>query len=206
MLDAHIRPLIDPTLNRMGRFLHAKGLSANVLTGLGFVCGLGAMGAIYGHAYGLAALLLMLNRLFDGLDGAVARVSALTDFGGFFDIVCDFIIYGGVVFAFGLAHPETLPWAAFLMFSFKGPMVSFLAYAILAAKRERTTSHQGVKSFYYLSGICEGTETFAFLLAFCIFPEWFVPLAAVFGTLCWLTMVGRVYAAWRDFGAASNAS
>jgi len=32
----------------------------------------------------------------------------LTDFGGFLDIFCDFIIYFGIVFAFGMGNPTQL--------------------------------------------------------------------------------------------------
>mmetsp|Transcript_23189 Transcript_23189/g.25756 ORF Transcript_23189/g.25756 Transcript_23189/m.25756 type:complete len:166 (-) Transcript_23189:153-650(-) len=44
--------------------------------------------------YTLALVLWLLNRILDGLDGAVARFSdTQSDFGGYLDIVCDFIVY-----------------------------------------------------------------------------------------------------------------
>ena len=58
---------------------------------------------------GAALLLFILNRLFDGLDGAVARATRRTDRGGFLDIVFDFAVYGAVPLAFALREPAGLP-------------------------------------------------------------------------------------------------
>jgi phosphatidylglycerophosphate synthase len=198
MLDARLRRLIDPALDRLCGPLAAHGLSANLATVVGFAAGLCAMAAIVGQAYGLGLGLLLLNRLLDGLDGALARHSGLTDLGGFLDIVCDFIVYAGVPMAFALADPEAnaLP-AAFLIFSFIGTATSFLAFAVMAAKRGITTERRGRKSLYYLGGLTEGTETIlAFVLA-CLWPAWFPLIAWLFGALCWLTTAIRVAAAWQ---------
>ena len=127
MFDHRIRPLIDPPLNSLGHYLYKTGIDANTMTLLGFVSGLLAMGMILMANYLLAFFLLASNRLADGLDGAIARHSGLSDFGGFLDIVCDFIVYSGVVMAFGFSDPTKLPYSAFLVFSFVGPMVSFFS-------------------------------------------------------------------------------
>jgi phosphatidylglycerophosphate synthase len=193
VLDARLRRLIDPPLDRLSAPLAAHGLSANAVTVAGFAIGLGAAAAIAGRAYWLGLALLLLNRLCDGLDGAVARRRGLTDLGGFLDIVLDFLIYSAVPFAFALADPaaNALP-AAFLVFSFVGTGSSFLAYAIMAAKRGVSTELRGQKSLYYLGGLTEGTETIlAFVLA-CLWPALFPWIALVFGLLCWLTTATRI--------------
>ena len=112
MLDARLRRLIDPPLDRVSAPLAAHGLSANAATVAGFLIGLGAALAIAGRAYLLGLGLLLLNRLLDGLDGALARRQGLTDLGGFLDIVLDFLIYAAVPFAFALADPASRaePW------------------------------------------------------------------------------------------------
>jgi phosphatidylglycerophosphate synthase len=193
MLDARLRRLIDPPLDRLCGPLARNGVSADLATIVGFVVGLCAIAAIAGQAYGLGLGLLLLNRLLDGLDGALARQRGITDLGGFLDIVCDFIVYAGVPLAFALADPSAnaLP-AAFLIFSFIGTATSFLAFAIMAAKRGITTDLRGKKSLYYLGGLTEGSETIlAFVLA-CLWPDWFPLIAWVFGALCWLTTATRV--------------
>lgn len=205
MLDPYIRPIIDPPLNTLGRKLVKIGFTANVMTNIGFLFGVAAILSIIMHQYTLAASFIICNRLADGLDGAIARHSRLTDFGGFLDIVCDFIIYSGIVFAFGAINSENLLYASFLIFSFIGPITSFLAYAIIASKRQVSSQKRGKKSFYYLGGICEGTETAAVLILFCIIPQHFNMVCVVFGLLCWMTTIGRIYNAWIDFGEKISA-
>jgi phosphatidylglycerophosphate synthase len=199
MFDAPIRPYINLPLNWMGRKISHLGISANAVTLMGFSFGLGAIGCILQGNYLLGALFLVFNRLFDGLDGAVARSQGLSDFGGFLDIVCDFIIYSGIVFAFGIHDSNKLIYAAFLIFSFVGPITSFLAYSILAAKNNIQTTKRGEKSFYYLGGICEGTETTLTLFLLCLIPDYFSIICIVYGCLCWITTIGRTYNAFTDF-------
>jgi phosphatidylglycerophosphate synthase len=193
VLDARLRRLIDPPLDRLSAPLVARGISANAVTVAGFAIGLCAAAAIAGRAYLLGLALLLLNRLCDGLDGAVARRRGLTDLGGFLDIVLDFLIYAAVPFAFALADPAAnAPAAAFLIFSFMGTGSSFLAYAIMAAKRGVSSDLRGRKSLYYLGGLTEGTETIlAFVLA-CLWPALFPWIALIFGLLCWLTTATRI--------------
>jgi phosphatidylglycerophosphate synthase len=200
VLDPYIRPLIDPPLNAIGKRMVVIGVSANMTTVIGFIFGLIAIAMIILQHFSIAAIFIGLNRLADGLDGAVARHTYLSDFGGFLDIVSDFIIYSGIVFAFGVTNPDNLLYAAFLIFSFIGPMTSFLAYAVIASKRKITSSQRGKKSFYYLGGICEGTETGTALILFCLIPQYFSNICVVFGVLCWMTTIGRIYNAWIDFG------
>ena len=54
---------------------------------------------------------------------------------------------------------------------------SFLAFAIMAAKRGLSTDLRGRKSLYYLGGLTEGTETILFLALACLLPAWFALLA-----------------------------
>jgi phosphatidylglycerophosphate synthase len=176
------------------------GISADAVTLTGAVIGLAACVAIALRADGLALGLLALNRLADGLDGSVARRTLTTDRGGFLDIVCDFLFYGGFVFAFALGRPEAALPAAFLLVSFIGTGASFLAFAVFAAKRGITTEIRGAKSLYYLGGLTEGTETIALFVAICLVPDAFPWLAWGFGALCWLTVASRVASGWRAFG------
>lgn len=199
MIDSLIRPVIDPPLNFLGKILASKGISANKITFFGFLCGVIAMMHIFLSQYHFAVFWILANRILDGLDGAVARNSRLSDFGGILDILSDFLVYAGIVFAFGVSKKEFAFPALFLLFSFIGPMVSFLAYAIIAAKRGIETQKQGKKSFYYLEGLCEGFETILALLLMCLFPEYFTCICVVFGALCWLTTIGRILNAKTNF-------
>ena len=199
MLDAYLRPVIDRPLNHLGQRLSDVGLSPNAMTCIGFSLGILAMTLIGYQHYMLASFAILGNRLADGLDGAIARHTQLSDFGGFLDIVADFIIYSGIVFAFGISQSHYLWYALILIFSFIGPITSFLAYAIIASKRNISTQARGQKSFYYLGGLCEGTETACVLLLMCWLPHFFSTICLIYAAMCWLTTMGRVYAAWTDF-------
>ncbi|MEP0391901.1 MAG: CDP-alcohol phosphatidyltransferase family protein [Erythrobacter sp.] len=191
MFDAKIRPLIDPPLNAIGAKIAGAGISANALTFTGLAIGLGGAVAIaFGNIW-LGLVLILANRLLDGLDGAVARASAPTPLGGYFDIVADFAFYVSVPVGFGiLASGNTLP-ALVLVASFVLTGVSFLAFAVIAAQRGEETQDHGKKSFFYSTGLAEGTETIAVFIAMCLFPAWFGVIAYVYAGLCVLTVVQR---------------
>ncbi|MFL5332547.1 MAG: CDP-alcohol phosphatidyltransferase family protein [Geminicoccaceae bacterium] len=198
MLDARLRRVIDPPLDRAGAALVRLGIGADTLTLGGFALGLLAMGAVMAGHYGAGLALLAFNRLADGLDGAVARHSRPTDLGGFLDIVLDFIVYAGMVFAFAVADPGANALAAaFLLFAFMGTGSSFLAFAVMAAKRRLSTDLRGRKSLYYLGGLAEGMETMLFLALACLVPDRFAALALVFAGMCWLTTLARIAAGFQ---------
>jgi phosphatidylglycerophosphate synthase len=200
MLDSWMRPLIDPPLARAGRALARLGVTANAVTLAGLVFGLLMAAMIAAGAGAWALLPLALSRLADGLDGAVARASARTDFGGYLDITCDFVFYGSIPLAFVLRDPDANGIAgAFLLASFYVNGASFLGYAILAEKRGIETADQGLKNLYFSAGLMEGTETILFFALLCLLPFAFAPLAWVFGALCLVTALSRVLLARRTF-------
>ncbi|MFC7705927.1 CDP-alcohol phosphatidyltransferase family protein [Plastorhodobacter daqingensis] len=200
MLDRHLRPLIDPTLNRLGRSLAGRGITADALTLAGLALGIAASTAVVVGAFGMALGLLLASRLADGLDGAVARASRTTDFGGYLDITCDFLFYGLFPLAFVLHDPLANGVAgAILLTSFYANGASFLGYAILAERRGLQSSARGVKSLYFTGGLLEGTETILFFVLLCLWPAGFGPVALIFAGLCFLTALSRVLLARQVF-------
>ena len=175
------------------------GVSANGLTSIGIALGIGA-GAALAHGLFMAGLVLIItNRLLDGLDGAVARATQQTDFGGYLDIVGDFVFYLAVPLGFGLAAPGNLVPALLLLACFGLTGISFLAFAAIAAKRGLETSAHGKKSFFYSTGLAEGTETIAVFILCCLWPAHFPVIATVYAGLCILTVIQRTAAAWAAF-------
>lgn len=202
MLDGMIRGVIDPPLNLGGRWLAARGASADAVTLIGLALGLLAAGLLaFGHAGLLVVLPLLASRLADGLDGAVARARGKTDFGGFLDIVCDFVFYAAIPLAFVLRDPAANGAAgAFLLLSFYINGATFLGYAILAAKRGLETRSRGEKSLYFTAGLLEGSETIGFFVLITLWPGSFALAAWLFGALCLVTALARVLLARRAFG------
>lgn len=192
MFDRRLRRWIDPLLEQPATLLARRGVSANAVTLGGLAFGLTACLALSQQNYFAALALIGMNRLCDGLDGAVARRSATTAVGGFLDSVCDSIFYSAVPLAFAIGRPETAFPALVLVQSFMGTTGSFLAFAALAARRGTPDAWEGKKSFYYHFGLMEGGETIGFFVAFCLFPDLFATLAYPFAALCWLTTAIRV--------------
>ncbi len=201
MLDGILRKVIDPVVNRWGRRLAQVGVTANDVTLVGLGLGLVSAAMIALGAVGWLALIpLLMGRVADGLDGAVARATKPSDFGGYLDIACDFLFYGAIPLAFVLRDPAANGIAgAFLLFSFYVNGATFLGFAILAAKRGMETRARGEKSLYFTAGLLEGSETIAIFTAFCLWPAGFMPLAWGFGALCFVTALARVLLARKIF-------
>ena len=212
MLDRPARHLLDPLLQALAGLLVRAGISANTLTFAGFALGLGAS-LLIALQHPLAGLTMMaVSRLLDGLDGAVARLTRPSDRGGYFDITLDFIFYASVPLAFAWAQPEKNALAAaFLLACFMGTASSFLAFAVLAEKRRQQAPHQASperespalstpgKSFYFLGGLTEATETLLCFALMCLYSEHFSQLAVAFSVLCLITILTRLTRAWKEF-------
>jgi phosphatidylglycerophosphate synthase len=201
MIDAVILPVQRRLLTPPGQWLAARGVRADHLTLAGCLVGLAGAGAAALGLYGLALLGLVLNRLADGLDGAVARVTGPTDRGAFLDIALDFVFYAAFPLGFVLADPGANAVAgAVLITSFVLSGTSFLAFAVVAAKRGMQARDYPMKGIYYLGGLTEGAETIAVFAVFCLFPTQFAPIAYAFAAAAAVTGVTRYAAGWQAFG------
>ena len=193
MFDATLRPHINKPLATLAKRAVAWGIGANTVTVSAFVLGMAAAALVAAQLYWVALGVLLVSRVLDGLDGAIARETKLTDLGGYLDITLDFIVYASVVFGFALADPQANALAAaFLTTSFMAPAATFLAYAIFAQKHGLTTDIRGAKSLYYLGGLTEGFETILTLCLMCAFPAWFPVFAVVYAIMCWVTGGTRI--------------
>ena len=201
MLDRRALEWLRPLLDGGARRLVALGVHADTVSLAGFVLGIAAAVAIAVGRPGAALALLLLSRLADGLDGAVARLTRPTDRGAFLDIALDFLFYASIPLAFAVADPQANALAAAaLLAAFIGTGSSFLAFAVLAERRGLKSAAHPRKGFFYLGGLTEGTETIACFAAMCLWPAYFAPLAYAFAALCVLTVATRIAAGWAAFG------
>ena len=205
MLDGVMRKIIDRPLNAVGTRLAHLGFTANAMTLFGLTLGLAAGVAIAASWFWWGVTLIVISRLADGLDGAIARATKKTDFGGYLDISSDFMFYGAIPFGFILSNPaaNAIP-GAFLLLSFYFNGGTFLGYAILAEKHELTTEQRGIKSLYFTDGLIEGTETIAFFIVLAIWPVLFPVFSVIFALLTFATGAGRLLMAHRIFGDVSS--
>ncbi|MBU4323791.1 MAG: CDP-alcohol phosphatidyltransferase family protein, partial [Gammaproteobacteria bacterium] len=102
--------------------------------------------------------------------------------------------------AFAIADPaaNALP-AAVLLAAFIGTGSSFLAFAIVAEKRRLQSVAFPDKSFYFLGGLTEATETIAAFAAMCLWPGHFALIAYAFAALCAITIALRIVWGWQRF-------
>jgi len=199
MLDRAATAALKPILEAGARVLVRRGVGADAVTVTGFAIGIAAAAAIAFGYFGGGLMLLLVSRLADGLDGAVARLTRPSDRGAFLDITLDFLFYASIPLAFAVADPaaNALP-AAVLLAAFIGTGSSFLAFAVLAERRKLASTDHPRKGFYYLGGLTEATETLICFGLMCVWPERFAWWAYGFAALCGLTIVSRIVGGARD--------
>ncbi len=192
MIDARLQPLLRMVYAAPARWLAGRGVTADLLSVAGFLLGIAGSACVASRAFWAGLGLLLLNRIMDGLDGAVARFVGPTDRGAFLDIALDFLFYASVPLAFAVADPAANALAAAaLLFGFVGSTSSFLAFAAVEAQRGLAPLVFRHKGIHYLGGITEGFETIAFFVAMTLWPVAFAPLAWLFAGLCLITTLTR---------------
>jgi phosphatidylglycerophosphate synthase len=198
MLDRYATALIKPVVNALGKTLARAGVTADQLTFAAFLVGITAAFFIATGAYLTGAAAIFLSRTCDALDGAVARQRTPTDRGGFLDISLDFLFYASIPLAFAVADPaRNALAAATLLAAFVGTASSFLAFAAVAAKRGLHSTDYPDKSFYFLGGLTEATETLMMFAAMCLWPQHFATLAYIFAAACCITIATRLWYGWK---------
>ena len=192
MFDRQIQKFTQKPLAVMAKII-LKLLKPNHMSIIGFMFGLFMCVMIFFQFYLYALILLMLNRLCDGLDGTMARLTIPTPLGGYLDIVFDFTIYSGFVLAFGLSNTNYNIVSMVLLFL-------YIVQTQLDKIPESSEFNQELpKSFYYSSGLIEGTETIIFMVLCLLFPNFYIFISIIFGILCFITFISRVIVCYKEF-------
>ena len=198
MLDRFAIAALKPGLERAARLIRRAGIGADAVTWAGFGIGIAAALVITQQQFVWGLALLLASRLADGLDGAVARLTTPTDRGAFLDIALDFLFYASIPLAFALADPAANALAAaVLLAAFVGTASGFLAYAVMAERRQLSSTDYPAKGLYYLGGLTEATETITCFALMCLWPQHFAAWAYGFAVLCGVTIATRLAAGWR---------
>ena len=206
MFDRLATRLIRPAVNALAAPLGRVGVQANTVTWVGLGLGLGAAALIANGFFALGGVVIVLSRACDALDGAIARQTQATDLGGFLDIALDFVFYASIPLAFAIENPtHNALAAAVLLAAFIGTGTSFLAFAVIAAKRNMHNVAYPNKSFYFLGGLTEGFETLVCFIAMCCWPASFSELAWGFSALCLVTLCSRIAWGMRAFSSQEAA-
>ncbi len=198
MFDRQIQKYTQRPLQYIAK-LFLKFISPNNMTLIGFSFGVLMCFTIIIDQYFIAIIFLFLNRLSDGLDGAMARLQTPTPLGGYLDIVLDFLIYGGFVLSFGITDQNNTLLSMVLLFCYIGTGSTFLAKAaIMPSLTKQNLNEEIPKSFYYVVGLVEGTETIIFMFLCLLFPNLFIYLASIFILFCLITIVFRIIVFYKE--------
>jgi len=198
MFDRQIQKFTQKPLQYIAK-LFLKFISPNQMTFIGFSFGVLMCLLIIIDQYLIAMIFLFLNRLSDGLDGAMARLQTPTPLGGYLDIVLDFLIYGGFVLSFGITEQNNSLLSMVLLFCYIGTGGTFLAKAaLLPSLTNQNLNEEIPKSFHYAVGLVEGTETIIFMFLCLLFPGLFIYLASIFALLCLITIVFRIIVFYKE--------
>lgn len=186
---------VKNNINKVAEKLAKMGVSANAISVAGFVVGMMTPNFLAMNMYGWALFCILFNRLCDALDGAVAKIKGISNFGIFLDACLDYVFYAAVIFGFALAVPHNYAVAAsFLLFAFASSACAMLAYAVVAYKQTELK-----ESPFYLGGFAQGAETITAFVILCIVPVWFVPVAIILGCWCLIKAMLVVSTAYYTF-------
>ncbi len=192
MIDPQLNKILKPILGVFVKKLSKLNINPNAISFIGFFFGLCCFYSIANAMFIYAFIFLCLNRLCDGLDGAMARLVGETDLGAFYDIILDFLFYSLFPLSFIILDLDNTYSICFLLFSFVATQTSFLASAWIIEKNKLSISDGQKKSFFYAGGIAEGFETIICFTMMIFLNEFVNYIAYIFGILCWITFITRV--------------
>lgn len=192
MFDSYLRALKD----RLGAPIAQRlvNVGPNAISLLGLVAGINtALFAFFGY-FGVALAFWLVNRFLDGLDGLVARLhNQQDDFGGYLDILSDFVVYAAVPIGLVLGSPSPSRYAALIamLAAFYINTASWMYLAAILEKRS-ARSDDTLTTIVMPSGLVGGFETIVFFSLFFIFPSQVTLLFSIFSALIIFTIFQRL--------------
>ncbi|MGZ0712763.1 CDP-alcohol phosphatidyltransferase family protein (plasmid) [Coraliomargarita sp. W4R53] len=203
MIDSQLRGALQRPLEWGARTIDVSWVTPNRLTLVGMILGLSSAALAAFELWIPALVVWLLSRVFDGLDGALARRRSQhgpkSEVGGFLDIVADFVAYGATVVgvAIGAAAGYDAPWWPFLLvlFAYYLNGTTFLAFSSIAERTSRRIDDG--RSLSFLGKIAEGAETI-FVHSLWLIMPWFAwQIALVWALVVFASAVQRVVLAVR---------
>lgn len=191
MMDEELRRGVKPLYRPVALALVRLGVSGNALTGTGLGIGALCLVAVALEANLVGLLLWLLNRLCDGLDGEVARLrNESSDLGAFVDIVADFFVYGGLVVALAVQHPDARLSLVVLLFAYYLNGSIFLALSDILHRLdvERLTE----RGLHFRRSLTEGFETIVAGVLLLVLPRHVDVVAWVFAGMVLVSAGQRV--------------
>ena len=202
MIDQKLREAKDRAIDPVVRGLVALRVGAGWFTAAGLITSLAAGALAWRGLTWWALAAFLAGRVFDSVDGAVARrAGTASDLGGYLDQLADTVGYALVPLGLAAGIGTTEVWAAcaVLVASFYVNIVSWAYLSALAEKRGAGVAAQGTATSIVMpTGLVEGAETVVLYVAMLAFPGWLPGWFWLMGALVALTVVQRVTWAVRE--------
>lgn len=194
MKDSILRSQKDKLLLPMAEQLFTA-VHPNVVSIVALGVGLLSATAILYEAFLPGLVLWLFNRILDGLDGVVARVhNKQSDFGGYLDLLLDFIVYLAIPIAFLVARPA-MPnmWAGVALLAIY--VLNLLSWSTLSAilEKRKLQSKERLTTVEMPTGLIEGAETIIFYSLFFLLPG---QIAFLFSLMAFLVLITAGQRVW----------
>lgn len=205
MLDTIVRPRLQPGLERVADVAVRAGMHPLTFTLAGLVLGLAASVAAGFALWWMALALWLISRVFDGLDGPVARLGGRSSaFGGWADFSSDMAVYGAFVAGCAIGQPDARVACLVLLVTYYVNGGTLLGLSA-AAERARLVPPDN-RTFHFTRGLAEGTETIIVHALMVLLPAFMAPIAWVFAGAVLITIGQRVRLAHRMLGGTPDVS
>ena len=196
MFDKSLRQvkekILFPFAKIIGKYFHP-----NIVSVFAFILGLISCYFVLILSFHLAFIFWILNRIFDGIDGTAARVSnRQSDFGGYLDILLDFILYALIPISFTFTTDKnnigSSSWFALVImlgvFYVNAASWMFLS-SILEKWGQSFNSNKKMTTITIPSGLIEGFETIVIYSLFFFLYEY---LSIIYLIMSGLVIIGVI--------------
>jgi len=197
MFDSYLRNVKDRVGEPIAR--RVNFLSPNLVSILGVLVALlsAYLGSQQIYFWGLAFWLL--SRALDGLDGLLARLhNTQSDFGGYLDIILDFVAYAAVPLGFGLGAASQSVYVALavLLSSFYVNSASWMFLAAILEKRA-ARDPETTTTIVMPVGLVGALESITIFSLFFVLPQYIFWIFIIFSALVFLTVIQRLIWAYK---------
>lgn len=192
MFDTSLRRFKDQVGTPLAK--HMSRVSPTLISMLGLAIGLFATYMAFKGQYLWALGLWILNRILDGLDGLIARLhEKQSDFGGYVDILTDFIIYAALPIGLVAGSPSNERYLA-LAFLLAAFYVNSASWMYLAAVLEKRAAHSSDTQTTIVMpvGLIGGFETLVAYGIFLLLPSHITILFYTLAALVFITTLQRI--------------
>lgn len=192
MFDEKLRPLKEKLLNPVSRTL-GRVISPNQMSLFSLLLGAISIYFIYRAEYINGLIFWTLNRITDGLDGTIARVTGRqSDFGGYLDIMIDFLIYSSIPIVFVISRGRINIELLVLSIMLGVYYCNAASWMYLSSILEKRGSYNKLTSINMPLGVVEGFETIIIYTLFYILPQRILLLFIIMSCLTLLGTIQRV--------------